>query len=115
MIFAVIFAFMLMIELIPSVMVQGNSVADSIHDTFSINPWITGIIMSIVTGIVVFGGIQRIATFTEKLVPVMVGLYLLFGFIIIVMNIRHVPEVISLVVEKAFKPEAAAGEDSEQH
>lgn len=109
MIFAVIFAFMLMIELIPSVMVQGNSVADSMHDTFQINPWITGVIMSLVTGIVVFGGIQRIATVTEKLVPLMVGLYLLFGFIIIGMNITHVPSVIMLVLEKAFKPEAAAG------
>ncbi|MCE4957986.1 alanine/glycine:cation symporter family protein [Macrococcoides caseolyticum] len=109
MIFAVIFAFMLMIELIPSVMVQGNSVATSMHDTFQINPWITGIIMSVITAIVVFGGIQRIATVTEKLVPFMVGLYLLFGFIIIGMNITHVPSVIMLVLEKAFKPEAAAG------
>ncbi|TDM46112.1 sodium:alanine symporter family protein [Macrococcoides goetzii] len=107
--FAVIFAFMLMIEVIPSVMVQGNSVADAMHDTFQVNSWITGIIMSLVTGIVVFGGIQRIATVTEKLVPLMVGLYLLFGFIIIAMNLSHVPSVIMLVLEKAFNPEAAAG------
>src|SRR5699024_11612285 len=48
-------------------------------------------------------------TFTEMIVPVMVGLYCIMGFIIILMSIQHLPGVIALVVEKAFNPDAALG------
>nr|WP_263315023.1 sodium:alanine symporter family protein [Mammaliicoccus sp. Marseille-Q6498] len=108
-VFSVIFALALMIELIPSIMVQGNSAASTVHDTFNIHMGITGIVLAIVAALVVFGGIKRIATFSEMIVPVMVGLYCLMGFIIIIMNIQHLPSVIALVIEKAFNPDAALG------
>src|SRR5699024_10710043 len=59
--------------------------------------------------LVVFGGVKRIASFAEKIVPIMVGLYCFFGFLIILMNISHVPNVIWLVIEQAFNPTAAVG------
>ncbi|WP_105986823.1 alanine/glycine:cation symporter family protein [Staphylococcus chromogenes] len=109
MIFASIFAFALAIEIIPSVMVQGHSVASTVHDTFNVNELITGLVIAALAALVVFGGVKRIATFTEFLVPIMVGIYLILGFIIIIMNIQHFPSVIALIVEKAFKPDAALG------
>ena len=108
-VFAFIFAFALMLELIPSIMVQGNSAASTVEDTFNIDMGYTGIILAVLAALVVFGGIKRIATFTEMIVPVMVGLYCILGFIIILMNIQHLPGVIALVVEKAFNPDAALG------
>lgn len=108
-IFSVIFAMALMLELIPSIMVQGNSAASTVQDTFNIHMGVTGIILAVVAALVVFGGIQRIATFTEMIVPVMVGLYCIMGFVIIIMNIQALPSVIALVVEKAFNPDAALG------
>lgn len=106
---SILFALALMIELIPSIMVQGHSAATSVEDTFNIDAGIIGIILAIVAALVVFGGIKRIATFTEFLVPIMVGLYLIMGFLIILLNIQQVPAVIGLVIEKAFNPDAALG------
>ncbi|PTH14372.1 sodium:alanine symporter family protein [Staphylococcus agnetis] len=109
MIFASIFAFALALEIIPSVMVQGHSVASTVHDTFQVNELITGLVIATLAALVVFGGVKRIATFTEFLVPIMVGLYLLLGFIIIALNIQHFPSVVGLIIEKAFNPDAALG------
>lgn len=103
------FAIAIVIEIIPSTMVQGNSVASTIEDTFNIAPWITGVVVAIVTALVVFGGVKRIASVTEIIVPFMVFFYLLFGFIIIIMNITAIPEIVMLVIKKAFKPDAAVG------
>lgn len=103
------FAIAIVIEIIPSTMVQGNSVASTIEDTFNIAPWITGVVVAIVAALVVFGGVKRIASVTEIIVPFMVFFYLLFGFIIIIMNITAIPEIVMLVIEKAFKPDAAVG------
>ncbi|MBZ8172746.1 sodium:alanine symporter family protein [Staphylococcus cohnii] len=108
-IFSLIFAFALMIEIIPSIMVQGHSAASTMKDTFNVPMAISGIILAFLAALVVFGGVKRIASFAEKIVPIMVGLYCFFGFLIILMNIGHVPNVIWLVVEQAFNPTAAVG------
>ncbi|MSU30508.1 sodium:alanine symporter family protein [Staphylococcus sp. McC-251-APC-3A2] len=108
-IFSLIFAFALMIEIIPSIMVQGHSAASTMKDTFNVPMAVSGIILAFLAALVVFGGVKRIASFAEKIVPIMVGLYCFFGFLIILMNIGHVPNVIWLVVEQAFNPTAAVG------
>ncbi|NHM76080.1 sodium:alanine symporter family protein [Staphylococcus sp. 11007852] len=109
MIFSSVFACALALEIIPSVMVQGHSVASTVHDTFNVHSLITGFVIAALAALVVFGGVKRIATFTEFLVPIMVGLYLLLGFIIIALNIQHFPSVVGLIIEKAFNPDAALG------
>ena len=70
-----------MLELIPSIMVQGNSAASTVEDTFNIDMGYTGIILAVLAALVVFGGIKRIRTFTEMIVPVMVGLYCIMGLL----------------------------------
>src|SRR5699024_225234 len=108
-IFSLVFAFALMIEIVPSIMVQGHSAASTMHDTFNIHMGVSGVVFAILAALVVFGGVKRIASFAEKIVPIMGGLYCFFGFLIILMNIGHVPNVIVLVGEQAFNPTAAVG------
>lgn len=108
-VFSLIFAFALMIEIIPSIMVQGHSAASTMKDTFNVPMAVSGVILAFLAALVVLGGVKRIASFAEKIVPIMVGLYCFFGFLIILMNIGHVPNVIWLVVEQAFNPTAAVG------
>ncbi len=108
-IFSLIFAFALMIEIVPSIMVQGHSAASTMKDTFNVPMAVSGVILAVLAALVVFGGVKRIALFAEKIVPIMVGLYCFFGFLIILMNISHVPNVIWLVIEQAFNPTAAVG------
>ncbi|MFC3420404.1 alanine/glycine:cation symporter family protein [Salinicoccus hispanicus] len=103
------YAVFLLIELIPSIMVQSNSVASTIEDSFSFSPLITGIIMAVAVGIVVFGGIKRIGKVTSFLVPIMAGFYILAGLIIIFMNLSSVPAAFSLIFTEAFNPTAALG------
>lgn len=89
--------------------VQSNSVAQALESSFGIDPMFTGIVMSITVGLVLFGGIQRIAKVANKLVPFMALAYVFFGLIIILMNITGVPDAIALIVKQAFNPTAATG------
>lgn len=90
-------------------MVQSNTVADQFYTSFNIPVWATGLIISILVGLVIIGGIKRIAEVAEKLVPVMAGLYFLCALAIIIINITQVPEVLALIVKSAFTGTAASG------
>lgn len=103
------FAAALMFEVAASNMVQANSLALSVKETFNINPVITGIIAMILVGAVIIGGIKRIGSFTEKFVPIMVFIYLAGALIIVISNINMVGEVFGLIFTYAFKPMAAVG------
>ena len=70
---------------------------------------IIGIIMAILVGIVIIGGIKRIAKITEKIVPFMAGIYIIAALIIILMNITHVPQAIGQIFSGAFTPAAGFG------
>ncbi|MFC2949039.1 alanine/glycine:cation symporter family protein [Virgibacillus sediminis] len=106
---ATLFAFLLMLELIPSTMVQSNSISTQLEGTFGFSPGITGIIVAMLIGIIVFGGIKRISKVTDKMVPFMVVTYLLFGLIIIGIHIDELPDAIGLIFTHAFTPISAAG------
>jgi len=106
---AIWFAIALMIEVIPSTMVQSNAVAGSALEAFNINPVITGIIVVLFVGAVVIGGIKRIGKVTEKLVPFMAILYVGAALVIVIMNFKGIPEVIGLIFGYAFRPMAPVG------
>lgn len=105
----VLFALALMIELIPSIMVQGNSVASTVHSTFNFPPLWTGIIIAILMAAVVFGGIKRIGKVTEIFVPFMAIIYVGAALIILFMNLGTVPEFFSTVFSYAFAPAPVIG------
>src|SRR5699024_5451180 len=70
---------------------------------------IIGILISILTGIVIIGGIRSISSFAEKVVPVMTGIYLLIAFYIVGSNISEFPKVISLIFSSAFGTKQVIG------
>jgi AGCS family alanine or glycine:cation symporter len=90
-------------------MVQANSVAASLTESFGINPQITAIVLIVLTAIVILGGIKRIGEFTSVLVPFMAILYLGGGLIIILLNIGSIPAVLARVFDGAFNGSAATG------
>jgi len=92
--------------------VQANSVADVLNSGFagfSIPHWLTGVVMAVLVALVLIGGIQRIAEVVGKLVPFMAIAYLLSGLIILALNVTEIPAAISLIIQAAFTPTAAAG------
>jgi len=96
-------------SVIISAVVDTNTISLAFNEEFGVNPVVVGVIIAIVTGIVIFGGIKRIGEVCGLLSPFMAGAYLLFGIIILVMNITKLPAAIVLIVESAFNPQAALG------
>ncbi|WP_205685199.1 alanine/glycine:cation symporter family protein [Peribacillus acanthi] len=90
-------------------MVQSNSVAEVVEVTFSIPTWITGIILTIFTALVLLGGIKSIGKVTSFFVPIMALFYLIAGLIVMVMNAGLIPDAIALILSDAFTGEAVAG------
>jgi AGCS family alanine or glycine:cation symporter len=90
-------------------MVQANSISSLVTETFGISPWWTGAAMTILTGVVILGGIKSIAGVCERLVPLMAVLYVLGCAILLAMNLRAIPGTIELILSSAFTGQAAVG------
>ncbi|MCA0989313.1 alanine/glycine:cation symporter family protein [Guptibacillus algicola] len=90
-------------------MVQSNSIADAFHTAFHIPPIVIGIVVAVLIGLILLGGIKRIATFAGNVVPVMALLYIIGAITILIMNIEQVIPALTLIVESAFTPESAGG------
>ena len=90
-------------------MVQSNSIGSTMETAFGIPSWIIGIVLVVVAGFIFLGGMDRLASVTEKLVPVMATFYLLGGLIIFFANITKVPEAFGMIFRYAFEPQAIIG------
>ncbi len=90
-------------------MVQSNSVADALNSNFNINPLITGIVLSILVGLVILGGIKRIGDVAGTLVPIMAIAYILGSVIVILANFGQIGEAFKLIFSSAFSGTAATG------
>lgn len=90
-------------------MTQANTVAGSFEANFGVNPWITGVVLMVLTGLVLLGGIKGIGRVTGIFVPFMALFYLAGGLIIIFMNITEVPQALGFIISEAFNPSAATG------
>ena len=91
------------------VSVQANTIALSMQTAFDLPPVATAVFLCVCTSLVIFGGMKRIARFTEVLVPVMAVLYLLVAFIVMALHIDQVPAMFALILHDAFHPQAAIG------
>ncbi|MCK5717782.1 MAG: sodium:alanine symporter family protein [Thiomargarita sp.] len=89
--------------------VQAHSVADILHASFNIPTWATGLILAVLVGVVLIGGITRIAQVAGKLVPIMAILYILCGLLILALNAEKIPGAFDLIFTYAFTPIAATG------
>ena len=90
-------------------MVQSNSIGEACNNAFGIPTWICGIIVAVAAGLIFLGGLQRIASVTEKLVPIMACLYIVGCLALLIVNISKLPEAFALIFKYAFQPTAIIG------
>lgn len=90
-------------------MTQANSIAGAMQAGFQVPGWVTGLALSLLVGIIIIGGLKRIAGFTEKIVPFMSVFYLLGCLAVIVVHGKNLPSVLENIFRQAFQFQAAAG------
>jgi AGCS family alanine or glycine:cation symporter len=90
-------------------MMQANQMGLAFHSEFGVPKYITAMIITLLVGMVIIGGIKRIGSVADKLVPMMLIVYFVCGLIVILAHITHIPGVIGLIFKHAFSPTAAAG------
>jgi len=94
-------------------MFQANQAAQMLTDTFLLTSgssgFIIGMVFALMVGVVIIGGIKRIGAWTEKIVPFMVGIYVVAALIILIAKIDLIPRALELIMEGAFAPMGIAG------
>lgn len=89
--------------------VQSNSVSSALESNFGIPPLASGLIMMVLVGLVLMGGVKRIADVAGKLVPLMAFFYIGAGLVVLISNASEIPAAFVLIIDSAFSPVAAQG------
>ena len=90
-------------------MVQANSIADVMRSGFGVSPWVSGVVMTALTGFVLLGGVKRIGAVAEKLVPFMCVGYVAVSLLVLGLYADQIPAAFALILHHAFNPTAATG------
>ncbi|WLR52070.1 alanine/glycine:cation symporter family protein [Bacillus tianshenii] len=88
---------------------QANTITLAFENAFGINRFMLGIVIMVFSALIIFGGLKRIANFTQIVVPVMALIYIVIALIVVVMNITMIPDLISTIVLHAFGIQEIAG------
>ena len=88
---------------------QSNSIAGIFETSFKVAPWITGIILTLIVSVVILGGVKRIASVNEKLVPIMAIFFILASVLAVIFNASSIPVAFALIFREAFNFKAAFG------
>ncbi|CEI72125.1 MULTISPECIES: alanine/glycine:cation symporter family protein [Romboutsia] len=102
-------AILMTVQIIGGNLIQSNTISSVMKNTFSVSPLITGILLVTIVFTIVYGGLKRLATVTQKIVPIMAIFYILFGLFLILVNIDKVPGVLEDIIKSAFTFEAGVG------
>ena len=92
-----------------SAVVDTNTIALAVQSEFAVPTWITGAVLAVVTGVIIFGGIKSIGKASAVIAPFMGGAYILAGLLVIILNIGQVPAAIGAILEGAFSPAGVTG------
>lgn len=90
-------------------MIQANSVADVLYRMFDVEPWVSGIVLAVLTALTILGGIKSIGRIASLLVPIMAILYIGGGLLILILHYQRVPLAMMSILEHAFTGQAAFG------
>lgn len=90
-------------------MTQANAAAKIFEATFHIEPWVTGVVLMVLTALVILGGIRSIGRFTSFLVPFMIVGYVGSALVVLALNVTEIPHAFGLIFGHAFSPAAATG------
>ncbi|MDQ0159570.1 alanine/glycine:cation symporter family protein [Alkalibacillus salilacus] len=89
--------------------VQANTISGAVEKAFDIDPLVTGIVLVVFAGIIIFGGIKRIAVVSGTIVPIMAVIYVAVSLVVVFMNLSEVPRIFMMIVSHAFGLEQAVG------
>ncbi len=90
-------------------MVQSNSIGSTFQTAFGVPSWIIGVILVVICGVIFLGGVQRLASVTEKVVPIMAALFVLGGLVVLVVRAKYLPATVAMIFRYAFQPQAILG------
>ena len=90
-------------------MVQSNSIGETFSNAFNVPTWIIGVVLVAICGFIFLGGVQRLASVTEKIVPIMAAVFLAGGLIVLIARIKYVPATFGMIFKYAFQPQAIIG------
>lgn len=89
--------------------VQANTITSALNESFGINKILIAVVLSVITAIIIFGGLKSVAKVSEVIVPVMAGGYIIIALFIMIVNITELPSVIALIFKSAFGLSEVAG------
>ncbi|GAA0861847.1 alanine/glycine:cation symporter family protein [Paraclostridium tenue] len=89
--------------------IQSNTVTEAFRAAFGVDKIVIGVILAILTTLVIFGGVHRVAKISEVIVPVFAVAYILVSLFVIAINIDKLPDIFKLIIENAFGLKAIAG------
>ncbi len=90
-------------------MVQSNSIGSTFNTAFGVPNWIVGVVLVAICGVIFLGGVQRLASVTEKVVPVMAAIFLLGGLVVLIARAQYIPATFGMIFQYAFQPQAIIG------
>jgi len=82
--------------------VQSNTIALAFENSFDVNRWVLGAILTVATAIIIFGGVRRIAVVSQIIVPIMAGIYVIVAAFVLIVNFTEIPAMIALIFQHAF-------------
>ncbi len=90
-------------------MVQSNSIGSTFQTAFGVPSWVVGVVLVAICGVIFLGGVQRLASVTEKVVPIMAALFVLGGLVVLVVRAKYLPATVGMIFQYAFQPQAILG------
>ena len=90
-------------------MVQSNSIGSTMETALGIPSWVMGVVLVIICAVIFLGNVQRLASVTEKIVPIMACIFLVGGLAVLAVRIRYIPATFAMIFRYAFQPQAILG------
>ena len=90
-------------------MVQSNSIGSTFQTAFGVPSWIVGIVLVVICAFIFIGGMNRLASVTEKVVPVMAVIFIIGGIVVLIARITYIPATFGMIFKYAFTPQAIIG------
>ena len=90
-------------------MMQSNSIGSNMENAFGIPAWVIGLMLVVICGFIFIGNVQRLASVTEKIVPIMAAIFLIGALAVLACRIRYIPATFGMIFRYAFQPQAIIG------
>lgn len=90
-------------------MVQSNSIGSTFETAFGVPAWVIGVVLVLICGFIFIGGMKRLASVTEKVVPIMAAIFLLGAIVVLIIRIKYIPQTFAMIFKYAFNPSAIIG------